>query len=151
MKSNRVSSTIDGNVEFVHSQYWCILTSQVSNKIINNSDNKVLILQWNKSNFVFFTFCFTLFYLILENNSTIGRKCCLPCFIWHFWRHVSLVLFRIVFKIEKFKDWILSFPIHKVFSMIWPRKRQVVQQEHNTRFLNDFSRSWDSTLYANPV
>ena len=25
------SSTIDGNVEFVHSQYSCILTSQVSN------------------------------------------------------------------------------------------------------------------------
>ena len=26
------SSTIDGNVEFVHSQYSCILTSQVPNK-----------------------------------------------------------------------------------------------------------------------
>ena len=29
-KPNRLSSTIDGNVEFVHSQYSCILTSQVS-------------------------------------------------------------------------------------------------------------------------
>jgi len=28
--SNRLLSTIDGNVEFVHSQYSCILTSQVS-------------------------------------------------------------------------------------------------------------------------
>ena len=42
-----VSSTRDGNVEFVHSQYSCILRQQlyVSNKIINNSDNKVVILQ----------------------------------------------------------------------------------------------------------
>ena len=29
-KSNRLLSTIDGNVEFVHSQYSCILSSQVS-------------------------------------------------------------------------------------------------------------------------
>ena len=45
---NRLSSTIDGNVEFVHSQYICILTPQVStqflcptksSKIINNNDN----------------------------------------------------------------------------------------------------------------
>jgi len=36
------SSTIDGNVEFVHSQYSCILTSQVSDNIINNSDNFVI-------------------------------------------------------------------------------------------------------------
>ena len=39
------SSTIDGNVEFAHSHYSCILTSQVSTYflsdkiIINNSDN----------------------------------------------------------------------------------------------------------------
>ena len=30
IKPNRLSSTIDGNVEFVHSQYSCILTIQVS-------------------------------------------------------------------------------------------------------------------------
>ena len=41
----RLSSTIDCNVEFVHSQYSCILTSQVSTqylcpkKIINDNDN----------------------------------------------------------------------------------------------------------------
>ena len=29
-KEQKDSSTIDGNVEFVHSQYSCILTSQVS-------------------------------------------------------------------------------------------------------------------------
>ena len=28
--ANRLSSTIAGNVEFVHSQYNCILTSQLS-------------------------------------------------------------------------------------------------------------------------
>ena len=34
------SSTIDGNVEFVHSQYSCILTSQVSIQFLcPNSDN----------------------------------------------------------------------------------------------------------------
>ena len=49
--SNILLSSIDGNVKFVHSQYSCILTSQVStcvrqnHKIINNSDNKMLILQ----------------------------------------------------------------------------------------------------------
>ena len=41
---NRLLSTIDGNVVFVHSQYSCILHhkcqfSFVSDKIINNSDN----------------------------------------------------------------------------------------------------------------
>ena len=29
-KANRLSSAKDGNVEFVHSQYRCMLTSQVS-------------------------------------------------------------------------------------------------------------------------
>ena len=47
--SNRLSSTIHSNVEFVHSQYRCIITSRVSTvicvqPIINNSDNKVIIL-----------------------------------------------------------------------------------------------------------
>ena len=47
---NRLSKTIDGNVEFIHSQYSFILLHKcqqfyVSDKIINNSDNKELILQ----------------------------------------------------------------------------------------------------------
>ena len=31
---------------------------------------------------------FTLFHLILENMATNGRKCCLPCYIWHLWRRL---------------------------------------------------------------
>ena len=49
------SRTIDGKVEFVHSQYSCILTSQVSiqfyvsDKIINNSDNfRIKCLSYSK-------------------------------------------------------------------------------------------------------
>ena len=33
----------------------------VCDKVINNSDDKVLILQWNKCRFVFFIFCFYTF------------------------------------------------------------------------------------------
>ena len=46
------SSTIDGNVECLHSQYSCILTSQVSyvsDKVINNSDHfKIKCLSYSK-------------------------------------------------------------------------------------------------------
>ena len=40
LMSNRLSGTIEGNIEFVHSQYSCILTSQVLTQFscINNSD-----------------------------------------------------------------------------------------------------------------
>ena len=49
------SSTIDGNVEFVHSQYSCILTSQVSiqflcpTKLLIISDNFRIMAQESKS------------------------------------------------------------------------------------------------------
>ena len=59
------SSTLVGNVEFVHSQYSCFLTSQVStvfvsDKIIDNSDNfrlsAYLTVKYVKF-YVFFIFC----------------------------------------------------------------------------------------------
>ena len=76
-------------VEFARSQNSCILTSQlstvnqqsyVSDKIIDTtaSDNKVLILL---AIFCSLFSAFTLNYLILENMSNNGRKCCYPCYI----------------------------------------------------------------------
>ena len=38
------SSTIDGNVEFVHSQYSCILTSQVSNQFLCPTKLKIKVI-----------------------------------------------------------------------------------------------------------
>ena len=73
------SSTIDGNVEFVHSQHSCILTSQVSTQFL--CPTKLLIIV-NKCNFVFSLFSvFKLFYLTLENMSTDVRKFHFPCYI----------------------------------------------------------------------
>ena len=38
------SSTIDGNVEFVHSQYSCILTSQVSTQFLSLTIMLIIVL-----------------------------------------------------------------------------------------------------------
>ena len=92
------NSAIDGNVEFVHTQYSCILTSQVSTKFdvseknINNSDHfRIKCLSDSKISGIlcalYFLF-FTLFYFILENKSTNVRKFCFPYYIWHLWRRV---------------------------------------------------------------
>ena len=59
-------STIDDSVEFVHSQYSCILTSQVSTQFvfINNSDNfRIKCLSYSKiSAIVCVLFCFYTFF-----------------------------------------------------------------------------------------
>ena len=76
------SSTIDGNVEFAHSHYSCILTSQVStyflsDKIINNSDNfRIKCLSHSKISAILcvFYFLFYTFYLNLENMLTKVRN-----------------------------------------------------------------------------
>ena len=73
-----VKYTIDGNVEFVHSQYTVFLRHKcqqlyVSDKIINNSDISAILCSLFS--------VFTLFYLIMEIMSTNGRKCCLPCYL----------------------------------------------------------------------
>ena len=77
------SSTIDGYVEFVHSQYLRHKCQQfyVSDKIINNIDYKELIFSEIRAILCSLFSVFTLFYLILENMSTNGRKCCFPCYI----------------------------------------------------------------------
>ena len=84
------SSTIDGNVVFVHSQYSCILTSQVSTQFL--CPTKLLLIVMIKclsysAILCFFIFCFAL-YLILKNMSTNVRKFHFPCYIWHLWRRV---------------------------------------------------------------
>ena len=38
------SSTIDGNVEFVHSQYSCILSSQVSFQLLCPTKSSILVI-----------------------------------------------------------------------------------------------------------
>ena len=38
------SSTIDGNVEFVHSQYSCILTSQVTTQFLCSTASLLTVL-----------------------------------------------------------------------------------------------------------
>ena len=60
------SSTIDGNVEFVHSQYSCILTSQVSIQFLCPTKlliivillEKVLILHYSEISETLITFYF---------------------------------------------------------------------------------------------
>ena len=37
------SSTIDGNVEFVHSQYSCIITSQVSTQFLSPTKLSIIV------------------------------------------------------------------------------------------------------------
>ena len=83
---NRLSKTIDGNVECIHYQYSFILRHKcqqfyVSDKIINNIDFKELIFSEIRAILCSLFSVFTLFYLILENMSTNGRKCCFPCYI----------------------------------------------------------------------
>ena len=84
------SGTIDGNVEFVHSQYSCILTSQVSVQFL--CPTKLLItmkileesayLTENKCHFMYSLFTvFTFFYLILEDMSTNVRQFRFSCYI----------------------------------------------------------------------
>ena len=65
--------TIDGNVEFVHSQYICILSSQVSiqfflsDKIIKNSDNfRIKCLSYSKIRAILCVI-FSVFYTFLFN------------------------------------------------------------------------------------
>ena len=99
------SSTIDGNVEFVHSvQLFSYVTSVnlvfVSDKINNNSDNfweKCFILQENKCNLMCSLFSvFTLFYLILENSKLMWANFAFldifdTCDVVHNW-FISLLL-----------------------------------------------------------
>ena len=73
--------------------------SIVSDKIINNSDNfGIKCSSYSKISailcFCFWIFCFYTF-LILKNMLTNRRKCCIPCYIWHLWRHVQLVHFSV--------------------------------------------------------
>ena len=60
-----IKYTIDGNIEFLHSlqlySYFTNVNSLVSDKIINTSDDTVLILQWNKWICVFLNFGFSQF------------------------------------------------------------------------------------------
>ena len=84
------SSTIYGNVKFVHSQYSCILTSHLSiqvffNKIIKKIDNfRIKFLSYSKITAILCVLYFLFlhfFYLILENMSTNVRKFCFPYYI----------------------------------------------------------------------
>ena len=43
------SSTIDGNVEFVHSQYSCIMTSQVSTEFLCSTKLLIIVIIKNKN------------------------------------------------------------------------------------------------------
>ena len=80
--SNRLLSTIDGNAVFVHSQYSCILTLQVSTQFLCPTKLlsiviifEELILQWKRCNFMSYLFSvFTLFYSILKDMSNNVRK-----------------------------------------------------------------------------
>ena len=66
VQANIFSSTID-----LYTLSTAVLTCQqfyVSDKIINNSDNKVLILQKNKCNFAFLIFCFYTFLFNLRKR-----------------------------------------------------------------------------------
>ena len=83
-------STTDGNVEFVHSQYSCILTSQVSTQYLcpTKLSKVVIILELSayltekKCNFMCSLLSvFTLFYLILENMTTNVRNFRFSCYI----------------------------------------------------------------------
>ena len=69
-----IKYTIDGSVVFLHSQYSCILTSQVSNqfyvsdKIINNSDNfRIKSLSFSEKELFFFVLFIFWFYTFLFN------------------------------------------------------------------------------------
>jgi len=57
----------------LHSDVTSVNSVFVSDKIINSSANLDLSVKQVKF-YVFFIFCFTFFYLILENMSTIVRK-----------------------------------------------------------------------------
>ena len=51
------SSTIDGNVEFVHSQYSCFHSVFVSEKIIKNGDNFIIKgISYSKISVLYFLF-----------------------------------------------------------------------------------------------
>ena len=99
------SSTIDDNVEFVHSQYSCILSSQVSiqlysvvisvnsvfvsNKIIINSDNlRVKCLSYSKISAILFVLYFLFWHFFIWSWKTCQLKFRFPCYIWHLWRCV---------------------------------------------------------------
>ena len=89
------SSTIDGNVEFVRSQYSCILTSQVSIQFLCPTKLLIIVildLTVNNCNFM----CSLFSYLILENMfKLMWENFLFLCYIWHLWRRVQLVLFSV--------------------------------------------------------
>ena len=78
--SNRILSTIEGNVKFIHSQYSSIFTSQVSTFLMfPRKLLTIVIIMCLSYRHISETLCslfsaFTLFYLILENVSTNERN-----------------------------------------------------------------------------
>ena len=83
------SSTIDGNVEFVHSQCCCILTSQVSTqflcltKLLKKCDNFRLSAYYSEisANLCVFYFLFLHFFVFLVIFDTIVTSCIIVPFL----------------------------------------------------------------------
>ena len=80
--NNSNFSTIDGNVEYVHSQYSCILTSQVSIQFLCPTKLSIMVIILEQSAYLTNKIN-TLFYLILENMSINVRIFRFHCYIWH--------------------------------------------------------------------
>ena len=73
----------------LYSDVTSVNSGFVPDKIIKDSDTfRIKCLPYSKISailYMYSLFCvFTLFYLILENMSTIVRKFCFPCYIWHY-------------------------------------------------------------------